>query len=68
LIGGDKQNEEYQEERYKREDRIKQMQLQEWRSEKNSFWPRLREITNSWTWVIIAAGVSGIFLENNLRP
>ncbi|RMZ07296.1 hypothetical protein D0862_04324 [Hortaea werneckii] len=67
LIGGDKQNEEYQLERYSKHNPTKHQQLQQWRAEKNSFWPRLREIGNPWTLAVIGVGMLGAVAEFSLE-
>ncbi|KAL4925981.1 DUF1295 domain protein [Aspergillus undulatus] len=67
FIGGDAENEQTQEERYAKEDPVKARQFDEYRAEKNSFWPGLKEITNKWSWVVIGAGVAGVVLERGVR-
>jgi hypothetical protein len=67
FIGGDKENEEYQEARYKNDNEEKYEQLQEYKREKNSFWPMVEETMNPWTWVIVAAGAVGAVLEVGFR-
>ncbi|KAF2141201.1 uncharacterized protein K452DRAFT_359005 [Aplosporella prunicola CBS 121167] len=67
FIGGDKENEATQEKRYAKENPLKLQQLQEWRREKNSFWPSLKEVTNPWYLGILAAGVGGAVVERGIR-
>ncbi|KAH7064872.1 hypothetical protein B0J12DRAFT_560267 [Macrophomina phaseolina] len=67
FIGGDKENEASQEERYSKENPLKYQQLQEWKREKNSFWPSLSEFQNKWTWVVFAVGAGGVVLERGVR-
>ncbi|KAI5209311.1 hypothetical protein AUEXF2481DRAFT_27938 [Aureobasidium subglaciale EXF-2481] len=67
FIGGDKQNEESQEQRYKAEAPQKYRQLEEWRANKNSFWPALREVTNPWSLALISLGAFGVLAERGLR-
>lgn len=67
FIGGDKQNEESQEARYKDQDPHKYVQLQAWRQEKNSFWPSLSELANPWTWAVVGSAVVGVFVEEGVR-
>ncbi|RYP57200.1 hypothetical protein DL769_009638 [Monosporascus sp. CRB-8-3] len=67
FVGGDKENEESQEKRYVKENPLKLQQLREYRREKNSFWPSPREASNSWTWIVLAAGAGGVLLERGLR-
>lgn len=66
-IGGDKENEISQTQRYFKEDPGKYQQLQEYKREKNSFWPKLQELQNPWYWTVVAAGVGGVFLERGVR-
>lgn len=56
FIGGDKENEEYQMEKYKHESPQKYRDLLEWKAQKNSFWPGWREAGNVWTWALVAIG------------
>ncbi|KAK6525619.1 hypothetical protein TWF281_010673 [Arthrobotrys megalospora] len=58
-IGGDKENEQYQMEKYERESPRKYKELLGWKKEKNSFWPGWREVGNMWTWVVVGIG-SGV--------
>lgn len=67
FIGGDKENEASQEERYTKENPLKYQQLQEWKCEKNSFWPSIKEFQNKWTWVVFAVGAGGVVLERGVR-
>ncbi|KAH9909531.1 DUF1295-domain-containing protein [Xylariomycetidae sp. FL2044] len=66
-IGGDKQNEEYQESRYAKENPVKHQQLQQYKTEKNSFWPSLNEVNNKWLWIVAAAGAGGAVAETAVR-
>ncbi|RFN50751.1 duf1295 domain protein [Fusarium flagelliforme] len=66
-IGGDKENEESQAERYSKHDVVKAAEFNEYRHQKNSFWPKVEELGNSWTLGVLAAGVAGVFLEKGLR-
>ncbi|EGX46543.1 hypothetical protein AOL_s00109g115 [Orbilia oligospora ATCC 24927] len=56
FIGGDKENEQYQMEKYKKEGAEKYEEYKEWKAEKNSFWPGIREVGNLWTWVVVGIG------------
>ncbi|KAH8429810.1 DUF1295 domain protein [Aspergillus melleus] len=67
FVGGDKQNEESQEARYKEQDPHKYVQLQAWKQEKNSFWPSLGEVLNPWTWAVLGSGLVGVVLEEGIR-
>ncbi|KAJ4123199.1 hypothetical protein NW768_009727 [Fusarium equiseti] len=66
-IGGDKENEESQAERYSKHDVVKAEEFNEYREQKNSFWPKIEEFGNSWTLGVLAAGVAGVVLERGLR-
>ncbi|KAI9925055.1 hypothetical protein ASPWEDRAFT_118486 [Aspergillus wentii DTO 134E9] len=67
FVGGDKQNEASQEERYEKEDPQKYAQLLSWRNEKNSFWPSVSELANPWTWAVLGSGFIGVFVEETAR-
>ncbi|KAL4757626.1 DUF1295 domain protein [Aspergillus foveolatus] len=67
FVGGDRENEQTQAERYAKEDPIKAQQFAEYRSEKNSFWPSIKELSNKWTWAVALAGAGGVVLERGLR-
>jgi steroid 5-alpha reductase family enzyme len=66
-IGGDKENEESQAERYSKHDVVKAEEFNEYRHQKNSFWPKLEEFRNSWTLGVLTAGVAGVLIERGLR-
>ena len=66
-VGGDKENEASQEERYTTEDPAKKEQLEEYRSQKNSFWPGVEEVKNTWTWVVLGCGAVVVAFEHTLR-
>ncbi|KAI1009014.1 hypothetical protein LB504_001318 [Fusarium proliferatum] len=66
-IGGDRENEESQAERYSKHDAVKAQELEEYRQQKNSFWPKLEELRNSWTLAVLGVGVAGVVLERGLR-
>ncbi|KAH6994619.1 hypothetical protein EDB82DRAFT_502187 [Fusarium venenatum] len=67
FIGGDKQNEESQAERYSKHDAVKAKDFEQYQEQKNSFWPKPEEISNGWTTGVLAAGVVGVILERSLR-
>jgi len=46
---------------------VKAEEFNEYRHQKNSFWPKLEEFRNSWTLGVLTAGVAGVFLERGLR-
>ncbi|KAI0010463.1 DUF1295-domain-containing protein [Xylariaceae sp. FL0662B] len=67
FIGGDKEIEAYQEDRYSKESPIKYRQMQEYKRKKNSFWPGLQEVNNKWLWIVAAAGAGGAIIERSVR-
>jgi hypothetical protein len=66
-IGGDKENEASQEQRYRTEAPEKMAELEAFKQEKNSFWPGAAELTNKWTWICAGLGVGGVVLERLAR-
>jgi hypothetical protein len=66
-FSGDKANEASQEARYRTENPLKYEQLQEYKVEKNSFWPKPSELQNLWLWTVVGAGVGGVILEQGFR-
>ncbi|RDW78968.1 DUF1295 domain protein [Aspergillus mulundensis] len=67
FVGGDRENEATQAERYAKEDPIKARDFAEYRAEKNSFWPSVKELGNKWTWAVVLAGAGGVVLERGIR-
>ncbi|KAL4876714.1 hypothetical protein BJY04DRAFT_199643 [Aspergillus karnatakaensis] len=67
FVGGDRENEQTQAERYEKEDPVKAAEFAQYRAEKNSFWPDVRELGNKYTWGVLLAGVGGVVLERGLR-
>lgn len=67
FIGGDKENEASQEQRYKTSNTTKYAQLQQWKGEKNSFWPSPKEIANPWTWALVGVGAVSVFAERFVK-
>ncbi|KAI9163096.1 hypothetical protein HJFPF1_04694 [Paramyrothecium foliicola] len=67
FVGGDRENEANQEERYAKENPLKAQELAQYKQEKNSFWPSVEELQNKWTWFVLAAGAGGAVLEQVLR-
>ncbi|OLN97717.1 hypothetical protein CCHL11_07947, partial [Colletotrichum chlorophyti] len=65
-LGGDKENEANQEERYAKENPLKHQQLQQYKREKNSFWPSVAEWNNKWVWIIATVGAAGVAAERGL--
>lgn len=67
FLGGDKATENSQERRYSVASLEKHADLQKYREEKNSFWPDLQELSNSWLWTVVGAGVAGAVVEQTLH-
>jgi steroid 5-alpha reductase family enzyme len=67
VVGGDKQTETSQEERYKQQDVQKYEQLKQWQKENNSFWPRFRDLANPWALAVAGCGFIGVVIEEALR-
>jgi hypothetical protein len=66
-VGGDKENEANEEQRYQETDTRKLQQLQEYKVNKNSFWPRVEELSNPWFLAVAAAGVGCVIVERGVR-
>ncbi|KAF2816120.1 DUF1295-domain-containing protein [Mytilinidion resinicola] len=66
-FGGDKENEASQTRRYSMSDPEKLKQLEQFRNEKNSFWPAAKELSNHWLWTVLGFGALGIAIEEGLR-
>ncbi|KAM3421702.1 hypothetical protein BST61_g2085 [Cercospora zeina] len=58
-IGGDRENEASQAERYSKESKSKSAQFELYQLQKHSFWPSLFELANPWTWLISGMGAAG---------
>ena len=41
--------------------------LEKMRAEKNSFWPKVEELGNKWTGIVLGFGVLGVVVEEVLR-
>ncbi|CAI7591235.1 unnamed protein product [Penicillium glandicola] len=67
FVGGDKEIETSQEERYKSQDPHKYGQLRQWQREKNSFWPDLRDLVNPWALAVASCGFIGVVIEEGFR-
>lgn len=58
-IGGDRENESSQAERYSKESKSKHAQFELYQLQKHSFWPSLFEVANPWTWIVSGIGAAG---------
>lgn len=65
-IGGDEENEASQEARYAN-DPTKSVQFAQYKQDKNSFWPKVQELANPWSAVVVGAGIGGVLLERVAR-
>jgi hypothetical protein len=66
-FGGDAEKEKHQERRYSASQPEKFAELEKFREDKNSFWPRTEELSNKWLWTVLGAGVAGVVIEETLR-
>lgn len=66
-FGGDKQTEAHQERRYSQSQPEKFAEFEQFREQKNAFWPRAKEFGNKWLWTIVGAGGLGVAIEEALR-
>ncbi|KDQ55807.1 hypothetical protein JAAARDRAFT_37230 [Jaapia argillacea MUCL 33604] len=67
-MSGDRETESYQQKRYEEtSDFVKLQSFSDYRAEKNAFWPRSEELRNSWSWIVVALGVTGVGLERIVR-
>ena len=66
-IGGDKENEASQMERYEKEDPEKRSEFAFYRATKNAVWPQVKELGNLWAWVVLGCGGAGAVLVEGLR-
>ncbi|KAJ9144516.1 hypothetical protein NKR23_g5926 [Pleurostoma richardsiae] len=62
-IGGDKENEQSQLQRYSEKYPAKKADFDDYRSKENSVWPRLDQVTNPWLWAVAGAGVATVLIE-----
>jgi hypothetical protein len=67
FFGGAKQKETYQTRRYSESHPTKFSELEQFRKEKNAFWPQARELTNSWLWTVVGVGAVGVVVEEAVR-
>lgn len=66
-IGGDKENESSQLKRYAESNPEKLEQLQEYRREKNAFWPAMRDLVGTWSVGLVGLGVGVALVERFVR-
>lgn len=64
---GDREQEAVRERRYSTSDPNKMAALEKMRAEKNSFWPKVEELGNKWTGIVLGFGVLGVVVEEVLR-
>jgi steroid 5-alpha reductase family enzyme len=66
-FGGDAQKEKSQTRRYSASHPEKFAELEQFREDKNSFWPRVEELKNRWLWRVMGIGAAGVLVEEGLR-
>jgi hypothetical protein len=66
-FGGDAQKEKSQTRRYSASHPEKFAELEKFREDKNSFWPRAEEVKNKWLWTVLGIGAAGVIVEEGLR-
>jgi hypothetical protein len=73
-VGGDRENEESQKERYNAaalrdntEAAVKLSEFEAYKRDENSFWPKLDQVRNKWAWIVVACGAAGVLLERVSR-
>ena len=66
-IGGDKENEQSQAERYAASNPAKMVEFNKYQQEVNAVWPSVKEMGNKWTWISVAIGVAVVGLERVVR-
>lgn len=66
-LGGDKVTEHHQERRYSVALPDKAADLEQYRSEKNSFWPRFEELQNEYLWITVGAGAAVALVEQAIH-
>jgi hypothetical protein len=67
FFGGDKKKEAHQTRRYSQSHPAKYVELEQFRKEKNAFWPQAKEFSNKWLWTVVGLGGLGIVVEETLR-
>lgn len=73
-VGGDKQTEASQKDRYNHEAQrgdtaaaVKVREFEDYKQQENSFWPKPSQVTNRWTWIVVGAGAVGVLVEKAIR-
>ncbi|KAF1919936.1 hypothetical protein BDU57DRAFT_470510 [Ampelomyces quisqualis] len=66
-FGGDAEKGAHQERRYSASHPEKFAELEKFRKDKNSFWPRAEELQNKWLWAVLGVGALGVVVEETLR-
>ena len=67
FFGGDAEKEKHQERRYSASSPEKLRELEQFRQDKNAFWPSVNELKNKWLWTVLGFGGLGIAVEQTLR-
>ncbi|KAK4943550.1 hypothetical protein LTR10_016844 [Elasticomyces elasticus] len=73
-VGGDKENEQSQKDRYNHDAQrgdtaaaVKVREFEDYKQAENSFWPKPDQITNKWTWIAVGCGAAGVLVEQAIR-
>jgi hypothetical protein len=67
FFAGDKQKERHQTRRYSESHPAKFAELEQFRKEKNAFWPQTKELSNKWLWTVLGVGALTVVVEEALR-
>jgi hypothetical protein len=67
FFGGDKQKEAHQTRRYSQSQPAKFAELEQFKKDKNAFWPQAKEFGNKWLWTVVGIGGLGVVVEECLR-
>lgn len=67
FFGGDAEKEKHQTRRYSASQPEKFAELEQFRREKNAFWPTAQELSNKWLWTVVGIGAAGVAVEQTLR-
>ncbi|RAQ99920.1 DUF1295-domain-containing protein [Stemphylium lycopersici] len=67
FFGGDAEKEKHQTRRYSASSPEKFRELEQFRADKNAFWPSVDELKNKWLWSVLGVGGLGVVVEQSLR-
>lgn len=66
-VSGDRATEMSQDERYAKESPDKKAQFDQYKTQKNSFWPAVNEFKNEWTLTVLGIGAATALAEVALK-